>query len=239
MMLGLGLAIGGGVFGGFRPTQVANCVLWLRADLGVTLDGSNNVQQWNDQSSGGWNATQGTAANRPGYSSNGGPNGTAYTSWVGGLGAHLLANASFTALPQPFEYFVAARAPGSTASNKYLIDFGAGNKNALLATGNTTTIEQFDGSVGGTITTTAADVILDAYFNGASSFLALNGGTQNTGNPGTATAANGYTVGNFAGSGFEWGGRIYEVAVYSAQVSSTDRLNITRYMGARYGITVP
>jgi len=33
----------------FVPTQVPGCVLWLRSDLGITLDTSGNVEQWTDQ----------------------------------------------------------------------------------------------------------------------------------------------------------------------------------------------
>src|SRR5260221_13591430 len=49
------------------PDQISGLKLWLNASQGVTTDGStpvvdgNTVQQWNDQSGGGFNATQLTA----------------------------------------------------------------------------------------------------------------------------------------------------------------------------------
>lgn len=51
--------------GPFRPTLLSGCVLWLRADRGVTKDGSNNVSAWKDQSSAGNNASQATGAKQP------------------------------------------------------------------------------------------------------------------------------------------------------------------------------
>lgn len=44
--------------------------LWLRADKGITLDGSGNVSDWQDQSGKGNHATQATAADRPTFVAN-------------------------------------------------------------------------------------------------------------------------------------------------------------------------
>jgi len=52
------------------PGTILTPGLWFEADVGVTVDGSNKVSTWADQSGGGWNATQTTAANRPAYVTN-------------------------------------------------------------------------------------------------------------------------------------------------------------------------
>lgn len=52
---------------GFSPTDIDGAVLWLRADLGVTLDGSGNVSAWADQSGNGNDVTQTSASSRPSY----------------------------------------------------------------------------------------------------------------------------------------------------------------------------
>ncbi len=51
----------------FAPTLLSGCVLWLRGDLGVTLNAANGnaVSAWADQSGSGNSASQGTAANQP------------------------------------------------------------------------------------------------------------------------------------------------------------------------------
>lgn len=52
-------------FGGFMPSQRGAALkLWLRSDLGITLNGST-VSAWADQSGYGNNVTQGTGAQQP------------------------------------------------------------------------------------------------------------------------------------------------------------------------------
>lgn len=53
-----------------KPTQIAGCDWWLRADLGVTLNGSD-VSAWADQSGSGFNASQGTSAQQPAFIASG------------------------------------------------------------------------------------------------------------------------------------------------------------------------
>lgn len=50
-------------------------VSWHRADLGVTIDGSNRVSDWADQSGNGRHLTQTVAGSRPDYLATGGSNG--------------------------------------------------------------------------------------------------------------------------------------------------------------------
>jgi hypothetical protein len=63
MRLGLGLGMsrrGGG--GSFVPTSIAGCLLWLRADLGVT---GGDVSAWADQTGSGVSLVQADLAKRP------------------------------------------------------------------------------------------------------------------------------------------------------------------------------
>jgi hypothetical protein len=66
---GIANGIGIGPFGGrapFLPTDIDGCVLWLRADLGITEAGSG-VSVWADQSGNGNDFVQGTDSARPPY----------------------------------------------------------------------------------------------------------------------------------------------------------------------------
>ncbi len=56
-------------FTNFKPTDLPGCSLWLRADTGVTLNGSG-VQGWIDASSNNFNITQATAAAQPQFQTN-------------------------------------------------------------------------------------------------------------------------------------------------------------------------
>lgn len=49
----------------FVPTDIAGCQLWLKADEGITKDGSNYVSAWDDQSGNGNNAIQNTGSAQP------------------------------------------------------------------------------------------------------------------------------------------------------------------------------
>jgi hypothetical protein len=53
----------------------ASLLQWVRADLGVTVDGSDNVSAWADQSGNGHDYAQATAGSRPAFSATGGPDG--------------------------------------------------------------------------------------------------------------------------------------------------------------------
>jgi hypothetical protein len=50
-----------------KPTDIPGIVLWLKADEGVTLDGSNKVSQWNDLSGNNNHMTQSVSGNRPNW----------------------------------------------------------------------------------------------------------------------------------------------------------------------------
>src|SRR5690606_35019884 len=47
------------------PVPREGLQVWLRADVGITLAGSNKVSQWNDQSGNGNHAVQGSSSRRP------------------------------------------------------------------------------------------------------------------------------------------------------------------------------
>lgn len=53
----------------FSPTDIAGLKLWLKADAGVTLNGST-VSQWDDQSGNGNHASQSTASYQPTFVAN-------------------------------------------------------------------------------------------------------------------------------------------------------------------------
>ena len=73
--LGIGLARPPKILGAaFTPISIPGGVVWLRADLGVTI--ATGVSGWADQSGNGNNASQVTAGRQPTFSSNGGSNGT-------------------------------------------------------------------------------------------------------------------------------------------------------------------
>jgi hypothetical protein len=49
-MIGVGKAVNGGILSNAGPLNIPGCVIWLRSDMGITLNGSNQVTNWADQS---------------------------------------------------------------------------------------------------------------------------------------------------------------------------------------------
>jgi len=49
----------------FNPTNLTDCQMWLKADAGVQTDGSGNITNWVDQSSGGNDAANATTTECP------------------------------------------------------------------------------------------------------------------------------------------------------------------------------
>lgn len=64
-MFGVGKTISGGVLVNNIATQIPNCMLHLRSDLGVTLNGSGQVTRWEDQSGRGNHAVVAPGSNGP------------------------------------------------------------------------------------------------------------------------------------------------------------------------------
>jgi hypothetical protein len=237
--MGIGTSVGlGDDLGGFIPTSLPGCVLWLRSDMGVTTGATFT---WADQSGNANNATQATAAKQPTYVTSGGGGNRPYLSFPGAGGAHSLVTASVVA-NQAMEYFVAARSTSSNpAQGNYILDDGNNNNILDQAAGGNSLLQYDGGSVTNGVTLTInQDFIVDSYFNGAPSQQQLNGGAAvSGGNPGTNISALAMTIGNWHGLTNEWGGFIYEIVVFSRQLTTAERLLMSRYMGALYAVTVP
>lgn len=220
----------------FLPTQLSGCVLWLRSDLGITLNGSS-VSAWADQSGQGNSASQGTGANQPTYISSGGGGGRPYLQFTQGGTQQIGGSLN---LSEPLEYFVAARTTSSSPSTTAVLMnwISSGNLvNCTLQVSASLNIEQFNASFANPVTVTVnTDLILDSYFNGASSFLNVNGTTASGSNPGANTGT-GYSIGNQgSGASFAWGGFVYEVAAYNRTMLSTERTQVMHYMATLYGV---
>ncbi len=72
MLTGVGPTNGGSQW---TPASLSNLGLWLRGDMGITLNGTD-VSAWADQSGNGRDYTQAVALAQPAYLATGGPNST-------------------------------------------------------------------------------------------------------------------------------------------------------------------
>lgn len=225
----------------FTPPDIAGNTLWLRADLGITLNGGV-VETWSDQSGAGNHVTQGTAANRPAYSAAGGANGRAMLSFDGTNDA--LVKASFTAALHYTAFAVFRSTGGAFPQGAFNCD--ATPRVFQLRYGSAVLAEAIAFDSGGSAFTdnqaaTASDwnvveMVRDAttvqvFVNGTS-----GGSTGTTGTPASGTPN--LVVGAAAGLSDVLTGDLSECIYYNTALSSSQRSQVRRYLGTRYGITV-
>lgn len=222
----------GPAYGGFIPTHLPGCVLWLRADLGITKDGSDRVSAWADQSGLGHDVTQGVGSEQPLWEAtafNGYPCVTA-----NGLDEHMQ-SAAWT-LNQPSTVFAVARLIAATAVPQTLVDGTAVNTRRLYENGGAE-FRIYAGSVG---PSTAADTsrhVLAAVFDGASSMIYKD----NTGVAGScgSSAASGVALFRPGGAAVQYGNfELAELALFDSALAAASIARLSQYAGARYGITV-
>lgn len=221
-MRSLGLGLGMGATGSpFALARLSGCVLWLRADLGITLSGSN-VSGWADQSGNGNNASQGTSANQPSYN--------VADSQYGGRPTVQFSGSQFMSLAshfpaQPFTVYIVGQSTSGTGQQEMFADSGH-NVSLLIATGGSTSWSMYAGtalvSSGNTRQNVAQAFAM--VFNGASSKLYVNSSSSGfSGSPGTSNPSGTETIGaSTNGSGNRLIGKIAELAVFNQAHSQAD-----------------
>ena len=223
----------------WTPRAITGLQLWLRADMGITLNGGN-VSAWADQSGTGdanKNVVQATAGLQPAFTAADGSYNSKST--VGFTGSQLLRSAAWAAaLAQPLTRVVVGHG-ANDGTNNYFMDNLSGTQCAIIASSGAG-LDMYDGATltatGVTPSSPQAIVTVD---NGASSKIYANAKTaKNTGAAG-AGQINGTTIGNYqGGTTFALIGSIAEVLIYSGALSDATLLPLWAYLGSRYNITI-
>jgi hypothetical protein len=248
-------------------------VLWLKADAGVYQDAGvslamdgQNVQQWNDQSCNGFNASQPDATKRPTwqqYAFNGKP-----ALWFDGVnGNYWLENTVNTPVATAGSartYFVVAKA-ACNASGIYMgghlftnrrnavastLEFVKNGNNGIFHGGNfmsnhpqATSVNFEDGQKQpfvGTWTTEGTNTNLNFWFNGVAATTANANFMEDN------STSLGYCVGDrrdafqfdTPNGQYDWQGHIAEIIVYDRVLSATERQAVESYLQQKY-ITTP
>lgn len=236
----------------FSPTGISGLALWLDASDSstITLDGSNNVSQWNDKSGNGRNATQATTLKRPSYPS---------SSW-NGLNAVVfdgvddnLSTAAFTF--GNYTIFGVVSRPWSV--NQYRGWFGHGyagtsGKGTVQAQDNVAssfnageTCYFGDGFNAGRTPRAfgAKPAVSDnipvcfAARIGGSTTARVNGiaNTRIADNGTSTTASNAFVVGSTGESTDRWNGRVCELVLYSRELTDAEIVSVENYLRAKWG----
>jgi hypothetical protein len=243
------------VFGGLQlsaqliPNSLSNLSLWLKSDIGVTLNGST-VSSWNDQSGNGFNAIQNTVANQPLFISTDN-NLNSYPSLkFDGV------NDLLTGVPIPnlntssMTVFVVGKGDTQNSTNAaffsvnsffagfWLTRRAATSKIGVYNNGNLLT------GVSSSLNSTGFNYKLFSYNKnfGVSSTLKLNGIVEGTST--NSVAVNGFTNANYiigsgtGSTGVNYAGSIAEVIVYNRTLSISEQDGVEKYLMDKYATPI-
>jgi hypothetical protein len=234
------------------PVPASGLQLWLRADEGVTADGSGNISQWADQGPIQENATQTTAGNQPQFVTNV-INGEPVVRF-NGSSAYLQLPSGFSNLTSGVTAF-AVFSPTTTAGSERIFDIGNGAPfdNTVLSqygTQATMALTDFRGSIvnqvyGGNELSISVPQEYTAIQNGGTSMALYQNGSL------VAQTTNGVTAlnnvlrqSNFIGKS-NWSsdplyqGDMAEILIYNRTLTSSEQEQVEVYLADKYGLYHP
>lgn len=215
----------GGAGGGgsvWSPPEISNVQVWLRADQGIILNGSN-VNVWEDQSGNGNDFSNATPSQQPLFVANA-INGIPA---VRGDGTNHSLNSSGWAQTQPLLYWIIGKQI-SWANNKRIC--GQFSRASLIQSSSSPTIIQSAG-----FTSNANDKwVLDTYkrievlFSGTDSYLKVGDNVVGFANPGPAAITDGILI-------LEANIEIAEFLVIGGEPSAGEKAAFDAYISESYG----
>ncbi len=227
------------------PTGVT-CSLWLRADLGVTLNGTD-ISSWADQSGLGNTFSQATAAKQPPYNAvDANLNNMPSIGPFHEADLHSLLWAGTTGQPPPYSVFMviynitnavskyAWGSSGAVQSDFYINDglrFISGNVDIVTAAGTGWSGKYIAGGDSPITTGTVA-----VYHNAITAKATSAVGSE----PPDLFSYGQRRIGRYAESGvnFAFPGTIAEIVVLGHVATLAERTALMNYFGSRYDITI-
>jgi hypothetical protein len=217
----------------FSPLTLPGCVLWLRADLGIASSGGL-VSSWVDQS-----GTQPTLTNS-------GPVSLVLSSAFNGFPVVETSSGTLavtgTTVSQADSMIMVCQGTTQMPTNYGAIFGGtAASEQVVSQRPNVTNIIGINAGSGVPVTLTSPitnATILQVDWNAGTTAFYQNGSSLAvTSSPGSGTIQVG-VVGNNVGI-YPFLGSVAEVMMFSPALTSPLRVLVNRYLGARYGISVP
>jgi hypothetical protein len=210
------------------PLAIADCAAWYDAALGIALDGSSLVSQWDDQSGNALHLTQGTGAARPAM----GTTASGRPCLVFDGGDDIL-NAT-VAIPQPQTVFVVGKWGGSGSGTMIC---GGGNQMRFWRIDAVSA--NFEGNASNALqlfnVTPDAWHVHSMVLNGVASWYAQDFAVKVRGNAGVASAT-GIGVGGLTGFGAPHYANcsVAEVIVYARALSDGERVAVEQYLARKH-----
>jgi hypothetical protein len=220
---------------GFLPTQVSGCVLWLRADQGITLNGGT-AQAWADLSGNGGDVSNVTAANQPTLiTSDPAYNGQATLSFINAA-PDAMSSPTFV-VTQPNTYVFVGEADIVGGANSQFIDSAAGPNRQIVGSDASGNLILYAGNTLNSTTPTNSKCIVMVGFNGANTKAYVNGSITAAISGNVGANSSNISVGGRTGGYLQ--GKVAEVICYNRVLATNEAIMVNRYLGARYGILVP
>jgi hypothetical protein len=214
----------------FAPSDISGLQLWFDgADAAtITLDGSNNVEQWNDKSGNARHASQASTTRRPSSSSINGLFACGFDGIDDRLGT-----AAFT-LAQPTTVFIVGKVGDS--GTRVLYDSNTNRNQVRIETQLARTFAGTFLSSASPTTGTTNPFLVKAVFNGASSSIRTNKTASASGNAGTSGMSGGLAIGISAPDNlFPFLGQIGEIITYDSVLSAGDITSVETYLSSKWG----
>jgi len=239
----------------FYPSSLSSLQLWLKADAGVTSDGSNNVSAWADQSGNGNNIAQGNVTKEPLLVANQ-LNGNPVISFDG-TNDYLTGGDILDLHQDGYSLFVVYNKAGTgwnTVVAKHSAGGLAGDWGLMsFSTTDYSTHNVFSGNISTSCTydqtqffvstaiidratwPTLGSVKLYANGNLVSQTTGINFGTPPLPDYDNNTS---FYVGaeNYGGSSFFLKGSIAEIIKYNRNLSGTEQTQVENYLETKYGL---
>jgi len=225
----------------FTPNDVDDLIVWLKADAGITKNGSNYVSAWDDQTTGGSNNTaQATADSQPLWIDDT-QNGLPILSFDGTDDFLQKTTWSAGAISQPITIFLVLKNLRASTNEEYFYDCGSGNRTALIKSAEDPAF--YYPYAQGAGYTSDIDIDTDFHYltilyNGASSTFRLDGGTEtDSGTVGSVTMT-GLTLAQRGDGVADRFSQCYigEIMVYESDVSDSDRTLLETYLKDRWDL---
>lgn len=239
----------------FDPKNVTGLTVWLKADAGITKDGSNLVSDWTDQSGNGNNFSQSTAGNKPVYTASAqnslptivfdGSNDYLTTAASVTLGTYTL----FAVVSRPTW---AASSYGGLWGHNFASNGSAGRavgvtggalnswqNNEFFSCGNGYNLTPGPYAFGpiGTMTNNSYHMI-SVGLGSADSFLRKDGASivRVSNNAAVTSSSTRMSLGTWylAATSDFWGGGIAEVLIYNSVLSATNITSIENYLKTKW-----
>lgn len=235
----------------FLPNNISGLQLWLRADVGVTLSGSD-VIEWADQSGKGDSNRNmvGTSSHYPTYTlTNSIYNNQSTVNFTTAGAQYMISAGNWSPdISAPYTIFIVGHDDGTTTGQTYYGDTVASPSGPFFYFNIVSSVPCYDiQNVNGNTTISAPNsaipTIIQTEWNDPNSKLRISaltpsgtfdlGGTTNLG-------TNGFTLSTdyFSFGSLNLNGSIAEIIVYDSILSQPNLISVMSYFSNRYNITV-